>query len=388
MAIPYDTSGAGLLPSATLAPYGTNILKYGIGQLGTPIDVGAVTPKVAGQTAFQQKVAQRLADMYGMGDIQRDATGQVTGFTGGTGIASYQPYLDQISQQNLLDPAKGYQQFMSPYQKEIIDTTMQEYDIQAGRGRQAVRDRAMTAGAFGGAREGIEMGLYQSESDRNRAALLAGLTGQGYNQALSQQQQQLANLQGMATYETGLEQEGIASLQALGQQNQLLEQQKLNQLALGAQQAYNLPMQRIQDVANIYGGIAGAMPGAPTQQFQPTPWVTGIGGGLAAADMMGMFGQQNKQAGQGVGYMAGRGNTSATNPLLGNYGYSDIRLKENVELIGKSPSNINIYKFNYKGKDTVYEGVMAQEVPWASIEDQDGYLMVDYSKVDVDFKKI
>ena len=67
---------------------------------------------------------------------------------------------------------------------------------------------------------------------------------------------------------------------------------------------------------------------------------------------------------------------------------ADIRLKENVELIGKSPSNINIYKFNYKGKDTVYEGVMAQEVPWASIEDQDGYLMVDYSKVDVDFKKI
>ena len=45
---------AGLLPSATLQPYGTNILKYGIGQLGTPIDVGALTPQVAGQSAFQQ----------------------------------------------------------------------------------------------------------------------------------------------------------------------------------------------------------------------------------------------------------------------------------------------------------------------------------------------
>ena len=91
----------GLLPSATLQPYGEQILKYGIGQLGTPIDVGAMLPKVAGQTAFQQKGAQRLSDMYGMGDIQRDATGQVTGFTGGTGIASYQPYLDQISQQQI-----------------------------------------------------------------------------------------------------------------------------------------------------------------------------------------------------------------------------------------------------------------------------------------------
>ena len=57
-------------------------------------------------------------------------------------------------------------------------------------------------------------------------------------------------------------------------------------------------------------------------------------------------------------------------------------------IIGKSPSNINIYTFKYKGNNTVYEGVMAQEVPWASIEDNDGYLRVDYSKVDVDFKKL
>ena len=102
----------------------------------------------------------------------------------------------------------------------------------------------------------------------------------------------------MGTYTTGLEQQGIAGLTAMGTTDQALEQQKLNQLALGAQSGYQLPMQRIQDVANIYGGIAGAMPGSPTQQFQPTPWVTGIGGGMAAADMMGMFGQQNTQAGQ------------------------------------------------------------------------------------------
>ena len=74
----------------------------------------------------------------------------------------------------------------------------------------------------------------------------------------------------MGTYTTGLEQQGIGALQALGAENQMLEQQKLNQLALGAQQGYQLPMQRVQDVANIYGGIAGAMPGSPSQQFQPT----------------------------------------------------------------------------------------------------------------------
>ena len=286
-------AGFGLLPSASLQPYGQEILKAGIGQLGTPIDVGAMLPKVAGPGAFQQKGAQRLADMYGMGDIQRDATGMVTGFQDPTGIASYQPYLDQISQQQLLDPSQGYKDFMSPYQREIIDTTMQDYDIQAGKGRQQIADQAYNVGAFGGGRHGIQAAEYQSGSDRNRAALLAGLYGQGYNQALTQQQQQLGNLQGMAGFETGLEQQGIGALQALGTQNQTLEQQKLNQLALGAQQGYQLPMQRVQDVANIYGGIAGAMPGSPTQPFQPTPLATGIGGGLSAAYMLGM-GRQEK----------------------------------------------------------------------------------------------
>jgi len=268
----------GLLPSGVLQPYGQNILKYGIGQLGTPIDVGAMTAKVAGPSGFQQKSQQRLADMYGMGDIQRDTTGQLTGFTGGTGIASYQPYLDQISQQNLLDPSQGYKDFMSPYQKEIIDTTMQEYDVQAGRGRQTIRDNAYNVGAFGGARQGVEMGEYQSGSDRNRAALLAGMQGQGYNQALAQQQQQLSNLQGMGTYQTGMEAQGIAGMEAVGAQAQALEQQKLNQLAAAGQTAYTLPMNRLTDVANIYGSIAGAMPGSPTQKFQPSPVATGIGG--------------------------------------------------------------------------------------------------------------
>ena len=269
---------AGLLPSGTLQPYGQNILKYGIGQLGTPIDVGAMTAKVAGPTGFQQRSQQELADMYGMGAIQRDATGQLTGFTGGTGIASYQPYLDQISQQQLLDPSQGYKDFMSPYQKEIIDTTMQEYDVQAGRGRQQIRDNAYNVGAFGGARQGVEMGTYQSESDRNRAALLAGMQGQGNNQALAQQQQQLANLQGMVGFDAGLQGQKIAGMEAVGAQAQALEQQKLNQLAAAGQTAYTLPMNRLTDVANIYGSIAGAMPGSPTQKFTPSPLATGIGG--------------------------------------------------------------------------------------------------------------
>jgi len=69
-------------------------------------------------------------------------------------------------------------------------------------------------------------------------------------------------------------------------------------------------------------------------------------------------------------------------------GFSDIRLKENVELIGKSPSNINIYKFNYKDSPTTYQGAMAHEVPWASVKNPNGYMMIDYNQIDVEFKKI
>ena len=279
----YSTSG--LLPAGVLQPYGENILKYGIGQLGRPIDVGALTGKVAGPSAFQQKAAQQMASMYGMGDIQRDATGMVTGFKDATGVASYQPYVDQISQQKLLDPT-GYQQFMSPYQKEIIDTTMQEYDIQAGKGRQAISDQAHQAGAFGGGRHGIQAAEYQSSSDRDRAALLAGLYGQGYQQALGQQQQQLGNLQTMAGFVPGLQQQQYQDMATIGAEEQALEQQKLNQLATAQQTAYQLPMTRLTDVANIYGSVSGAMPGSPTQPFTQSPVATGIGSFFGMQNMM------------------------------------------------------------------------------------------------------
>ena len=69
-------------------------------------------------------------------------------------------------------------------------------------------------------------------------------------------------------------------------------------------------------------------------------------------------------------------------------GFSDVRLKEDIQLIGKSPAGINIYSFKYKHTDGTYEGVMAQEVPWAREMTDTGYYMVDYSKVDVKFRRL
>ena len=71
--------------------------------------------------------------------------------------------------------------------------------------------------------------------------------------------------------------------------------------------------------------------------------------------------------------------------------FSDMTLKENIELVGKSKSGVNIYEFDYINKEYGngrYRGVMAQEVPSASKVGPGGKLMVDYSKLDVDFERI
>ena len=68
--------------------------------------------------------------------------------------------------------------------------------------------------------------------------------------------------------------------------------------------------------------------------------------------------------------------------------FSDARLKEDIKLVGKSPLGINIYSFKYKQSAGTYEGVMAQEVPWAREMTDTGYYMVDYSKVDVEFRRL
>ena len=70
------------------------------------------------------------------------------------------------------------------------------------------------------------------------------------------------------------------------------------------------------------------------------------------------------------------------------YTQSDIRLKEEIQLVGKSPAGINIYSFKYKHTDGTYQGVMAQEVPWATKMTDTGFYMVDYNKVDVEFRRL
>jgi len=264
-------------PQGWINPYGQGLSSLATQQLGRPLDIGALTPGVAGPGAFTQAQQQLTSDMGGLGDIQRDATGQISGFTGGTGIASFQPYLQSIQDKKLLDPT-GYEAYMSPYQKDVIDTTLAEFDKQAAIGKLGLGKDASSAGAFGGARHGIAQAEYQSGSDINRAVLNAQLLQQGFGQGIKGQQQALGNISGMASFVPQLQAGLGQQFQTMGGAENAYAQAMQNQLAASNQMAMNLPMDRIKQAANIYGTVAGKVPGAPVQPFnQPDPTYSGIG---------------------------------------------------------------------------------------------------------------
>jgi hypothetical protein len=203
------------------------------------------------------------------------------------GLGSYQPFL-QAAQTQVQQGPSAYQQYMSPYQQAVIDTTMQEYDIQAQKGLPSLAAAAIQSGAYGGGREGVQRAEYQSTSDRNRAALFAQLQQQGFGQAQQLAQQNLANQMNLASASPGFVGQQIAGLQTLGagetsQQQALLEAQR----QLAQQQAYQ-PL----NVAERYGAgiqplISGQMGRETfTSTIAPTPSplqnILSIGGTLAS----------------------------------------------------------------------------------------------------------
>src|SRR5210317_298684 len=141
---------------------------------------------------------------------------------------------DIAAARGMIGPS-AYQQYMSPYQQDIIDTALAEYDIQAQKGLPALAAQAIGAGAFGGGREGVQRAEYQTASDRNRAALQAQLLQQGFGQAQQAAQQAFMNQQTLGGQQLQLGQAGqaflgqdVGALATLGAQNQAQQQAQLS----------------------------------------------------------------------------------------------------------------------------------------------------------------
>ena len=334
-----------------------------------PLATQQFQPKVAGQDVLQQQAASLAGTGLGayepyltgaggagyapgataMGEAAYGTLGGVspyisaagTGLTGaGTAMAGVPGYLTGAA--GLTGPGAGagagtISDYMSPYQSQVIQTTLDEYDRQSQIGQQGILDRATGIGALGAGRTGVQMAEYQTGSDRNRALLQAGLQQQGFTQAQQARQQDLANQMGLAgaqqQYGAGLGQlaqqqlglgqaqtalaqaqqqlggyqSGLASLapslvqQRIGTLGQVgAMQQAQEQAELDAQREANRmaayePWERMQAYGTGVTGIMGGYPG----QYQwsnvpnPTPLQTALGVG---ATMGGIYGNIRAQA--------------------------------------------------------------------------------------------
>ena len=228
------------------------------------------------------------------------------------GVGSYAPYL-QAAQANVgaagtaqaglgaLTGPTAYQPFMSPYQQDVIDTSMTEFDRQAQMQQQQLRDDAIgVPGAFGGGREGVQQAEYQTGSDRNRAMMHAGLLQQGFGQAQNAantafgQQQAIAQGQlGMGQAQMGLsnfQRAGVgADVGALGQLGSLRqgqEQARLNAQQQAHQTAAYEPYGRLsqygQGITGLTGGVAAAQYAQPQQA---SPWSSALSTALGVGGL-------------------------------------------------------------------------------------------------------
>ena len=219
----------------------------------------------------------------GLSDLQQEAINKAGG------LGSYQPFLDAAAGYSGPD---AYKAFMSPYQKDVIDTTLAEFDVQAAKGVPGLAASAISAGAFGGGREGVQRAVYGSESDRNRAALQANLLQTGFGQAQQLANQAFGQQMNLARTSPALAGQEIAGLTTLGGLGQAANQAKLTaQQQLLSQQLYQ-PLTTAQSYGSGIMGLISGYPGQSTVGQTPVPGIaqTAIGAGTTLASLYGAMG--------------------------------------------------------------------------------------------------
>mgnify|MGYP003112413773 FL=1 len=217
-----------------------------------------------------------------------------------SGVGSYQPFLTAaqaaVGQQAASTGPQAFQQFMSPFQQQVIDTTLQDFDRQAAMGRQGIRDQAATAGAFGGGREGVQMAEFDASNLRNRASLLAQLQQQGFTQAQNLAQQNFQNQGALAAQQMGLSNfqrgslgQDVSALGNLGAFRQGITQAQLQADAQAARAGAYEPMGRLDQYGAGLGRLAGfGSAPAPVDMGGASPLATALS---TATGIAGIFGK-------------------------------------------------------------------------------------------------
>ena len=271
------------------------------GLTSIPLDTSQFAPQVAGQDPLQTQAASLASSGVGayspyltqaatqgtqaistLGGVSPhiSAAGALTGTGAGTGAGSISSY-------------------MSPYQSQVIDATLTEFDRQAAARQQGISDQAVALGGFGGGREGVQLAEYQTQSDRNRALLQGQMLQQGFGIGQQARQQDLMNQLtlggaqaglaqgqlGMGQYQQGLAQltpqlagGDIGTLSQIGGIQQQQAQNVLNAQQQANQMAAMEPYQRMGTYGSGLGALApfaGQVQTAQTQE--PSALQTALG---------------------------------------------------------------------------------------------------------------
>ena len=288
---------------------------YGaLGQAGSALGGVGGTINQAGSTLGQ--AGQSLGGIGGTINQAGQSLGQAGAAYGGMG--GYQAAGGAAAQNaaNIAGGAAGmtgpnaYKQFMSPYQQQVIDATLAEYDKQGAAGAQQIKDSAISSGNFGGGREGAQLGEYQANRLADRAALQGSMLERGFGQANQLAQQNFGNQGAIANAQQGLagaygnqmnQQFGLSdfgrqgmgqdinALGSLGSVNQAYNQALLTADQQQAQTGAYEPYGRLNQYGNMLTGLSGGVAGQQYQdQQQSDPYASALAGATGVA---GLFGQ-------------------------------------------------------------------------------------------------
>ena len=246
--------------------------------------------------------------------------------------------------------------YANPYEQQVISGALGDLGEAYGQTQKQMNAQAIGAGAFGGSRQGIENVLGRERYLDTVGDTSARLRQAGFESGANRFAQDRAAQLQSAQSQIGALGQSAAGLAGFGTQARGIEQ-------AGLAENYRDFIEEREYGAGQIRQMVGALSGAPIRSY-----------GEERSGSVGTPVAGPSTFGQVAGAL-----TAIT---------SDIRLKDDIKLVGKSPSGIKIYNFKYKGDDKKYQGVMAHQVPHASIVNDEGYLMVDYNKLDVEFKEI
>ena len=278
------------------------------GLTSVPLDTSQFAPSVAAQDPLQTQAASLAAS--GVGGYQPYLGQAATyGTQAGTTMGGVSPYITGaagLTGTGAGTVAGSIASYMSPYQSQVMETSLAEFDKQAAIREQAISDAAVGVGGYGGGRHGVLESEYQTQSDKNRAMLQAQMLQSGYGQASAARQQDLLNQLtlggataglaqgqlGLGTYEQGLAKltpqlagVDIGTLSTIGDIQQQQIQREKDAAAKGYQMMAAEPYERLNTYAQGIQGLAGMM-GGTTSTTTPDPtalqtalgWTSVLGG--------------------------------------------------------------------------------------------------------------